>query len=73
MTSSNINAHVAGSLGVRTFLLAPFSRGRHWYWYNLVNHSLWYPSVEIFTQSRTGDWAGAIKDVHLKILNEIMV
>jgi tetratricopeptide (TPR) repeat protein len=73
ITSSNINAHVAGAIGVRTLLLVPFSRGRHWYWHNQVNHSLWYPSVEIFTQSKTGDWAGAIKDVHLKITNEIMV
>jgi len=73
ITSSNINAHVAGALGVRTFLLAPFSRGRHWYWHNQVNHSLWYPSVEIFTQSKTWDWAEAIKDAHHKILNEIMV
>ena len=73
ITSSNINAHVAGAIGVRTLLLVPFSRGRHWYWHNQVNHSLWYPSVEIFTQGKTGDWAGAIKDVHLKITNEIMV
>jgi tetratricopeptide (TPR) repeat protein len=73
ITSSNINAHVAGALGVRTFLLAPFSRGRHWYWHNQVNQSLWYPSVEIFTQSKTGDWTGVIKDVHLKIRNEIIL
>ena len=73
ITSSNINAHVAGAIGIRTLLLVPFSRGRHWYWHNQVNYSLWYPSVEIFTQSKTGDLAGAIKDVHLKILNEIMV
>jgi tetratricopeptide (TPR) repeat protein len=73
VTTSNINAHIAGSLGVRTFLLAPFSRGRHWYWQDGLKQSLWYPSIEIFNQSKDRDWSGAIKVVHLKILKEIMV
>ena len=73
ITTSNINAHAAGALGVKTFLLAPFSRGRHWFWHDDLKQSLWYPSIEIFNQSKSGDWSGAIKDVHLKILNEIMV
>ena len=73
LTTSNINTHIAGAIGKKTFLLAPFSRGRHWYWHDNLKQSLWYPSVEIFTQSKAGDWSEAIKEVHQKILNEISV
>ena len=71
LTISNINAHIAGAIGKKTFLLAPFSKGRHWYWHDNLKQSLWYPSVEIFTQSKAGDWSEAIKEVHQKIVNEI--
>ncbi len=71
ITISNINAHVAGSLGKKTLLLAPFSRGRHWYWHDGLKKSLWYPSVEIFSQSETGDWSMPIKQIKEKILEEI--
>lgn len=71
LTVSNINAHIAGAIGKKTFLLAPFSKGRHWYWHDNLKQSLWYPSVEIFTQSKAGDWSEAIKEVHQKIVNEI--
>jgi len=73
LTTSNINTHIAGAIGKKTFLLAPFSRGRHWYWHDNLKQSLWYPSVEIFTQSKAGDWSEAINEVHQKILNEISV
>lgn len=73
LTVSNINAHIAGAIGKKTFLLAPFSKGRHWYWHDNLKQSLWYPSVEIFTQSKAGDWSDAIKEVHQKILNEFSV
>ncbi len=71
LTTSNINSHIAGAIGKKTFLLAPFSRGRHWYWHDNLKQSLWYPSVEIFTQSKAGDWSEAIKEIHQKIVEEI--
>lgn len=73
LTTSNINAHIAGAIGKKTFLLAPFSRGRHWYWHDNLKQSLWYPSVKIFTQSKAGDWSEAIKEAHQKIVNECSV
>ena len=71
VTISNLNAHVAGALGKKTFLLAPFSRGRHWYWHENLTKSLWYPSVEIFSQNETGDWSVPINQIKEKIVKEI--
>lgn len=72
ITISNLNAHIAGALGKKTFLLAPFSRGRHWYWHEKVSRSLWYPSVEIFSQTKTRDWSIPIKQIKEKIVEEIV-
>lgn len=71
ITISNINAHIAGALGKKTFLLAPFSKGRIWYWHDSLKHSLWYPSIQIFTQTKTGDWSVPINEIKEKILEEI--
>jgi hypothetical protein len=71
VTISNINVHVAGALGKKTFLLVPFSKGRHWYWQEKPSRSLWYPSVEIFSQIQTGDWTRSINEIKEKIVEEI--
>jgi tetratricopeptide (TPR) repeat protein len=71
VTISNINAHVAGALGKKTFLLVPFSKGRHWYWHEKTSRSLWYPSVEIFSQTQTGDWTKSINEIKEKIVEGI--
>ena len=72
VTISNINAHVAGALGKKTFLLVPFSKGRHWYWHEKTSRSLWYPSVEIFSQTEAGDWSVPINQIKEKILEEFV-
>ena len=71
ITISNINAHIAGALGKKTFLLAPFSKGRIWYWHDGLRRSLWYPSVEIFSQTDAGDWSVPINEIKEKIVEEI--
>jgi tetratricopeptide (TPR) repeat protein len=71
VTISNLNAHLAGALGKKTFLLAPFSRGRLWYWHEKMSRSLWYPSVEIYSQTETMDWSLPIHQMKEKILEEI--
>jgi tetratricopeptide (TPR) repeat protein len=65
---SNINAHIAGALGKKTYLLAPYSTGRHWYWHAGSNQSLWYPSIDIFSQTETGDWSLPINEIKEKII-----
>jgi tetratricopeptide (TPR) repeat protein len=71
ITISNINAHIAGALGKKTYLLAPFSKGRIWYWHDGLENSLWYPSIQIFSQTKTGDWSVPINQIKEKIVKEI--
>ena len=49
ITISNVTAHIAGSLGKKSYLLLAKGRGHFWYWMKRKNsnNSLWYPSVEI--------------------------
>jgi len=60
VTTSNSTVHLAGALGQRGALLAPYGKGKLWYWHSVNGHSLWYPSVRIFEQSANGNWDQAI-------------
>ena len=67
ITCSNINAHLSGALGIKTFLLLPLGKGRLWNW-NFENHrSIWYPSVKIFQQETQGIWIDPV----LKLEKEV--
>jgi Tfp pilus assembly protein PilF len=63
ITTSNVTAHLAGSLGKQTFLMVPFAKGRIWYWHNDMHHSIWYPTIKIFSQDKNEIWASVIKDI----------
>jgi len=65
ITISNVTAHFAGALGVRTFLLAPYGYGRIWYWSD-EGISKWYPSVHVIHQKEPDTWAGAINELAKK-------
>jgi Flp pilus assembly protein TadD len=67
ITVSNTNAHIAGALGKKTFLLLPKGKGRLWYWSKLQNKSLWYESIEIIEQNLTGEWKPVINDLSKKL------
>jgi tetratricopeptide (TPR) repeat protein len=54
VTTSNVTAHIAGAVGVKTSLVVPkVGRGLLWYWANRDNqqHSRWYPNVRILSTS----------------------
>jgi hypothetical protein len=59
-------AHLAGSLGVPTYLLLPTSGAHLW---GRTNRTIWYPSVEIIRQTQWRDWGWVIDRVVDK-LNE---
>jgi hypothetical protein len=71
ITISNITAHVAGSLGKKTYLLAPFGKGRLYYWHHELNQSIWYPSIEVFDQTSTGEFTKAINEINKNILKSL--
>lgn len=58
VTSSNINAHFAGALHKKTFLLDKNNIGlKHFhYWSSPTKNSLWYPSIEIVNQKKENNW-----------------
>ena len=67
ITVSNTNAHMAGALGKKTFLLLPKGKGRLWYWSSLKNKSIWYPSIEIIEQNFPGEWRSVIDNLRKKV------
>ncbi len=54
-------AHLAGSLGIPTYLLIPFSPD--WRWLTQTTSSPWYPSIELVRQSILGEWEPALEDL----------
>lgn len=68
ITSSNVNAHLAGALGKPTWLLFPADRAPFHYWAQSGGgRSLWYPSVEIVTAPHVADWPRLIRHVVEKL------
>ena len=61
VTTSNINAHIAGALGKKTFLLLPKKNGRIWYWNSHINRNSWYKSIEFIEQETDQDWSSSLK------------
>jgi len=54
-------AHLAGALGVHTWILLPYSSD--WRWLCGRHDSPWYPTMRLFRQPLQGDWPSLMKDV----------
>jgi tetratricopeptide (TPR) repeat protein len=66
ITVSNVTAHLAGSLGIKTILLAPYGYGKFWYWSD-KEFSKWYPSVQIIHQKNHSGWEDTLDQLNSKI------
>jgi tetratricopeptide (TPR) repeat protein len=62
VTTSNVTAHLAGSIGKRAAVLLPHSTGKIWYWHHNDEHSFWYPSLKLFYQDNPLTWDQTIED-----------
>ncbi|MTJ81859.1 MAG: glycosyltransferase family 9 protein [Telmatospirillum sp.] len=51
-------AHLAGALGVSTFLL--LHHVSDWRWFDREDRSPWYPSLRLFRQPARGQWIPAL-------------
>lgn len=61
VTTSNVTAHLAGSIGKRTLLVYLAANPPFHYWVpQPEGHSLWYPSVHIVTATGMDTWARAL-------------
>lgn len=54
-------AHLAGALGVPTFLM--LCHDPYWVWGREPHTTPWYPSVRVFRQETRGDWNSVIRNV----------
>lgn len=64
ITISNTTAHLAGALGLPTWLLLPSpGYGLLWYWFVERADSPFYPSVRCFRQGRGEGWPAVIAAV----------
>jgi len=61
VTTDSALAHLAGSAGIRTWLL--LSQAADWRWEAGGETSSWYPSLRLFRQTEGGDWDGVIRRV----------
>lgn len=66
ITSDTALAHLAGTLGVPTWIL--LRRVPDWRWLRERADSPWYPSVRLFRQPRQGDWAAVFQAVREALL-----
>jgi hypothetical protein len=58
--------HLAGALGLRVNLLAPFAAD--WRWLSGRADSPWYPSVSVLRQEQSGDWASAVGKARANVM-----
>ena len=58
-------AHLAGALGVPTWILMSYESD--WRWMLHRNDSPWYPTVKLFRQPKSGDWESVIIEVNKEL------
>ena len=65
ITVSNTTAHLSGSIGQKTLLLAPDNRAELFYWMFSKDKTPWYPSIQIFRKNK--NWKEALNNIQLNI------
>jgi ADP-heptose:LPS heptosyltransferase len=71
ITTSNLTAHLAGSIGKKGCVLVPVSKGRIWYWHLDDPYSFWYPSLKVLYQGDRYDWTDTIHQAKTWIERDI--
>ncbi len=67
ITSDTVTAHIAGSLGVPTWVLLhwdPF-----WVWKHQGDTTPWYPSIRCFRQKTARDWQSVLDEVYNALIS----
>ena len=53
--------HLAGSLGVKVWLL--LKKYPYWYWSSKNNKSIWYDSIKIYKQNKLNSWTSVFNKI----------
>ena len=67
ITIDSAIAHLAGALGVKTFLLLPYSS--EWRWFEDKKQTAWYDSIKIFKQNIPYDWSTPVREISEELKN----
>ncbi|HXF88606.1 MAG TPA: tetratricopeptide repeat protein [Xanthobacteraceae bacterium] len=67
VTVSNTTAHLAGALGVPTWVMVPSGYARIWYWFKGEERSLWYPQVRVLRKAVGQSWEELIAIVAAEV------
>ena len=57
--------HLAGALGVKTYLMLP--KASEWRWFDDINTTPWYDSVKIFKQEKLYDWKKPVSEILIEL------
>ena len=68
VTSDTAVAHLAGALGVKTWVA--LKHVPDWRWFLDRSDSPWYPSMRLFRQPGHGDWKGVFRDIGVALKDE---
>jgi len=71
VTTSSITAHLTGAVGKKGLVLMPYSKGKIWYWHSGVGKCLWYPSLELVSQTNMIDWTDPINKCKEWVLGQL--
>lgn len=63
-----VTAHIAGAMGKPVWILLPYSPD--WRWLVDRRDSPWYPTAELFRQSRPWDWGPLLEEVRARLMGE---
>jgi hypothetical protein len=69
VTPETAVAHLAGALGVRTWVA--LSKVGDWRWMVSGDRCPWYPSVRLFRQTSHGDWDGVFRRIQQQLNQEL--
>jgi tetratricopeptide (TPR) repeat protein len=75
LTIDNSTAHLAGALGMPTWLMLPFAPD--WRWFEgkpgtpAEHSSPWYPTLRLFRQPALGDWNSVVTRVQGELASEL--
>lgn len=65
ITISNATAHLCGALGVNTWVV--LSPAPLWHWFSGMDHSVWYPSVNLVRRSPHEHWKDVLNKIGMNL------
>lgn len=69
ITVDTSTAHLAGALGIKTFLILPYCPD--WRWFDNTETTEWYDSIRIFKQKNHNDWDEVFERIYNELNNSI--